>query len=513
MLLWTAAWAQAQELAWGPCDPTVAVQGALCTSVGLPLDAFDPYKGSLPMAVALLPAAQQPARGQLWFVTGGPGDAGIDELALAAGLRELVPDLDLLTFDHRGTGRSGRLTCPAEERGSDGGAEITDGEWPACMAYVGEAYAGELEWLTTTRAALDLIQLTSATVHGEQEVYWWGVSYGTYLIQRALHFVPDGPDGVILDGLVPADWTFDEFDQGLDQTARQWLEACEQDEDCASHFAGSPLETAERTLAAVPRRCEALGLDAPAMRELTAELLLRGEPYASLVPALWVRLERCQSRDRRALSHLLEALPAEDALGRSAVLQRHIAYGDLWAQDAPGESELEEALEGYISTASVSASLAEQVDDWPLIPPHEFDEDTPLWGYWPEVLVPVLALHGGFDPTMPLSRTAGYGEWLDRPRQHVVHVPLAEHVTLNKGDCPASLYAQFLQDPRDPLDTSCLAEMPAYDWEGEASFNEEVLGVADRFGDERRCGCRTGAHGGWAGLLFLLAGRFGRRSR
>jgi pimeloyl-ACP methyl ester carboxylesterase len=511
MLLWTTAWAYAQELAWAPCDPTVGVPDALCTSVSLPLDVNDPYRGSLSLAVARLPAPRQPARGQLWFVAGGPGDAGIDGFAEVAWLQELVPDLDLLTFDHRGAGRSGRLSCPGEEPASEGGTAILGGEWPGCMAHVGEAYSGELEWLTTTRAAIDLIQLTGLMVVDEQEVYWWGVSYGTYLVQRALHFVPEGPDGVILDGLVPVDWTFDEFDRGLDQTARQWLAACEQDAACASHFEDSPLQTAERTLSSVPARCEELGLDAPAMQELTAELMLLGEPYASLVPALWARLQRCDPQDRRAFEHLLEVLPAGEGAGRSVVLQHHIAYGDLWAADAPSADELEEDLESYLSTTSVSVSLAEHIDAWPLIPPHEFYDHEPLWGRWPQTSVPVLALHGGFDPTMPLQRIGGYGDWLDEPHQHLVQVPLAEHVTLNKGDCPASLYVQLLQGPASELDTSCLAEMAPYDWEGEPAFNEELLGVADRFG-ERRCGCQTGPRGLHVGLL-LLVGVFRRHLR
>jgi hypothetical protein len=200
-------------------------------------------------------------------------------------------------------------------------------------------------------------------------------------------------------------------------------------------------------------------------------------------------------------------MPARTQEGRSEVLQRHIAYGDLWPEEDPTVFQLTEDAEDYLSTTSLSIELAEQVDAWPLVPPHEFYDHKPLWGRWPQTSIPALALHGGFDPTMPLPRTSGYEDWLDEPHQNLVYVPLAEHVTLNKGDCPASLYVQFLQGPTEPLDTSCIEEMPPYDWEGEASFNEELLGVADRFG-ERRCGCQTTSSG--SGLL-LLVGLLGRR--
>src|SRR5262249_20756584 len=161
--------ALAEELVWEPCGPSVEPASALCATDSLPLDVDLPQRGIVSIALAKIPAPRQPARGQLWFVTGGPGDSGIDDLANVAGIHELVPDLDLLTFDHRGVGRSGRLGCPeAEDDDSVDGREIAADEWPGCIAYVGETYAGELPWLTVTRAAVDLVLLTDATLEEDQ---------------------------------------------------------------------------------------------------------------------------------------------------------------------------------------------------------------------------------------------------------------------------------------------------------------------------------------------------------
>jgi alpha-beta hydrolase superfamily lysophospholipase len=133
----------------------------------------------------------------------------------------------------------------------------------------------------------------------------------------------------------------------------------------------------------------------------------------------------------------------------------------------------------------VSASFAAHASDWPVIPPHDA-----TWGRWPTTDVPVLALHGGYDATMPAARVAGFAEWLVRPHQRLVIVPLAEHVTLNRGACPRSLYRQFLADPTAELDTSCLADLPDYDWDGESTFNRQIWGNEDRWGDARRGAAR-----------------------
>lgn len=515
MLATIALSAAAQTLSWGPCDPSV-LSGAKCATLSVPLDVYDPNRGTTSIALAKLDALQTPARGQLWFVTGGPGDSGIDDLVNIEGMREIAPDLEILTFDHRGVGRSGRLGCPsAEEPGSAEGVEISTAEWSGCLDYIGDTYGEELGWISVNTSAQDLVLATGAVVGEGQEVYWWGVSYGTYLVQRALHFAPTGPDGVILDGLVPIDWTFDEFDAGLDRTARRFLEACDDDPACASHFDEPVASVAERTLADVPRPCERLGIDASTARLLTGNLLMPGEPYASLVPAIWARLSRCASRDRRAFIHLFDAIFPEDGSGigeepgHSPVLQRHIAYGDLWARDADPNA-LRQAIAETLSTTEVSARFAEIAEDWPVLPPRLFIDGEPIDRLWPPTAVPVLALHGSFDPTMPLDRISGYSGWLEGDHQQLVTVPFAEHVTLNKGDCPASLYEQFLAHPKREIDTSCLSQAEPYDWEGEEAFNEQIFGVPDRF-DERGCGCESGGGGAEISALGPLLGLLARR--
>jgi len=514
--LWlVTAWvvvAAAQE--WVPCDlaPGSGEGDAECAVVPLPLDPAAPEGPTYDVAVKRAPAPVQPARGQLWFVTGGPGDAGTDDIGVMASFEDLGADLDRYTFDARGTGRSGRFGCPDQEHpASFDGFEVVGEEWGPCMAHVAAAYGDVLPYVTTSTTAHDLVALTERFAGDGDAIYWWGLSYGTFLVQRALHIAPDLPDGVLLDGLVPADWGFHEFDAGLDAVTRDFLEECADDEECSKRMGGDPVRFVEDTLDVLDdSRCAALGIDVPTAKLLSGALLMSGERYAAMVPAVWIRLERCAPRDRRAFVHLFGTLFPEgggglsEKPGHSPVAQRHIAYADLW-DPAADPAALEAALDDTIATTEVSANFAAIYAEWPVVPPPD-----PLDGLFPTTDVPILAMHGGFDPTMPVSRLDGFEQWLDGPAQQVVIAPRANHVTLNFGACPAGIQADFLADPTAPLDTSCLDDMPRFDFRGDPDENRAVWGTADGWGDGLAC-ATTRPTPSW--LVLLLVPLVRRRAR
>jgi pimeloyl-ACP methyl ester carboxylesterase len=484
-----------------PCDPP----GAECATVELPLGSAGQTIG---VAVARLPAPVQPARGQVWFVTGGPGDSGVADLANVANFFELASDLDLYTFDPRGTGGTHPLTCPEQQDPeSPDGVDIVGDEWPPCAAAIGESEADWLPWFTTTTTAGDLVALTDQFATPDGVVYWWGLSYGTFLVQRALALAPARPTAVILDGLVPADWSFVEFDGGFDQVARAFLRACGEDPACAGHFDAPPEAFAETVLADLDDgHCARLGLDAATARLLTGVLLQVGEPYASAVPSVWSRLGRCSGRDKRAFVHLFDALFPEDGGGRfeeksshSPVLQRHISYADLWEPTVPSAAALQDQVDRSVSSTAITLRFAELDQDWPVVPGPD-----PLDDGFPATTVPILALAGGYDPTMPVDRLAPMAAWVEGAGGELIVVPNAHHVTLNHGDCPASLYRQFLAAPVAP-DAGCVAEMPPIDWDGDPEFNEALWGTDDRWGD-RAGACSTALGGASVWPLVAAAG-------
>lgn len=107
--LWGAQTASAAPFAACP-----DAQGLECMTVTVPLDRSGAVPGTVNLAVRRLPARQGPSRGTLFFIAGGPGESAIGALpAIASIFASSLPDYDILTYDQRGTGRSGALTCSA----------------------------------------------------------------------------------------------------------------------------------------------------------------------------------------------------------------------------------------------------------------------------------------------------------------------------------------------------------------------------------------------------------------
>ena len=176
-------------------------------------------------------------------------DRGIPALLLSWPLQSFAnvfDDLDIYTLDHRGVGVSERFSCPDQEaEDSELGREISEGERDACIAQLLATYGDNLDAFSTTESARDLGRLIEATRQPGQQVFVWGVSYGAFLVNRYLQLFPDQPSGIIIDGIVPADWSFSEFDAGVDLIGRRLLDRCAQDPTCSSFLGPNPEMVAE----------------------------------------------------------------------------------------------------------------------------------------------------------------------------------------------------------------------------------------------------------------------------
>ncbi|MEM6930436.1 MAG: hypothetical protein AAF602_26095, partial [Myxococcota bacterium] len=145
---------------WGPCpddDPLGA-----CRRISVPRDHDAADGPSLELAVKRYPPPSGTERGQLWHITGGPGDSGLAALPSLGGLHaEIAPDYALLTLDVRGVGFSDRLSCAPEEMpDSPEGRALDDEEWLRCA----DSLTGDerLPTLTTIQTARDLVTAVEA---------------------------------------------------------------------------------------------------------------------------------------------------------------------------------------------------------------------------------------------------------------------------------------------------------------------------------------------------------------
>lgn len=209
----------AQGVKWSPCHRDAGPFE--CGTVQVPLDYDEPDGATISLAVIRLPAAA-PARriGSLFVNPGGPGGSGVD-LVLFAGRfifpREVADRFDIVGFDPRGVARSTQLRCFGTVRQmfpylSPMPFPVTDQEeatWVDNERHLVGACdqrAGRIgEHMSTANVARDLDELRQAV--GDQQLTYYGVSYGSYLGTTYANLFPERVRAVGVDSVLdPIAW-------------------------------------------------------------------------------------------------------------------------------------------------------------------------------------------------------------------------------------------------------------------------------------------------------------------
>ena len=195
--------------------------------------------------------------------------------------------VDVYTMDHRGTGRSHRLTCEAaqiETSGSPTKGQITNSVLATCAQDVNIQLgsgagiyplvqipfvrswdvASVLRSFSTTSAAMDLSKVITSI--GNANTFVYGVSYGTYLVERLMQLENPSIKGYILDGVVSNSGSktnkkmvFNDWDKNVDSVgashfihrlpphrttvAQTFVDLCTADAFCSAKFPGSGVST------------------------------------------------------------------------------------------------------------------------------------------------------------------------------------------------------------------------------------------------------------------------------
>ncbi len=475
--------ALAQSVAWAPCVGIDTAESAECTTLDVVEDYGNPGEGvgTVLVTVARVPA-KAPATRHLWVTAPAPGGSALAELVRWSE-RDLPDDVELYAVDHRGAGAN-RLVCPDQEAlTSAGGARIESEEIGPCATFL-EPQIGGLQFVDATQSGADLMELSERLKEPDTQVFFVGSGYGSFLLQRAL-VVSGRPEGVILDGLWPDDASVSEYDAGLDAMARRILAHCDYEDDCADALSHPADELIEDFLDD-PAACEAF-VDADDARALLAALAAGTPELQSLLPAVLDRMVRCHHDDMEALRHLDQALDeANEHPGASAVLELHLAFGELWRTAAPADG-------GHLASSGTSVRLDQGESDWRL----PFGPSSPRY---PDHERPVLLLHPELAPLTDPS----VGEHYPWDEHHEVTVDGA-FGAVTETDCGQQLLLDFLDDP-SALPASCDA---ALDFLGDPESDQRWLGVDDRF-ERSGCGC-VGAPSSGAGLLPPLLALVSRR--
>ncbi|KAE9022674.1 hypothetical protein PR003_g3155 [Phytophthora rubi] len=455
----------------------------------------------------------------LWVLQGGPGasSTGVEGLMNTMYL-QLDREVSVYTMDHRGTGRSARLECQAAEAGalgSPGGPAIRLDELPACMDDIRFQIDNQTAAFSVTSAAKDLAAIIDYEL-SDQDVYVYGLSYGTYLVERLVHFAPPSVRGFTVDGIVSESGdtvekrsTFSNWDHDVGVVGDRFLAACLADEFCKSKFPGvTDLSAFVHTLydtldAAVADGKKGVNACADALakngkkpsyllRSIFGEYLMSDRTRIA-IPAVIYRASRCTDQDADALAYFAEGLGSGDDDGGygdsepetllydSDMLYYLIVFSEMWESPTPDKATLLKwyenstmASDNYLSlpyyclfTGSREHACQELVH-LPVARPLVYERDE-YWNKTGELPdgVTALLMTGGMD----LQTRRMYGELeyeMMRGERMLVNFDDAGHCTtfttpMNNGGttCGVLVLVSYVKENGvlKNVDTSCMEDL------------------------------------------------------
>jgi pimeloyl-ACP methyl ester carboxylesterase len=429
--------------AFAPCADAgdfPALAGSTCTTVTVPLDHATPGAGEVSLFLRKFPVGDdQPRRGEVWLVAGGPGESGAAFYPALATLRRAFPGHDLVIPDHRGTGYSSRL-CPLQEAlDSPDGLALAGEEWGPCIATL-YAHADRTRAFSITQAAHDLSGLI-AQHRGDGPVYLYGVSYGTQLVLRLLQVAPVPLDGVILDGLVPPEgalaWEISQRTQIVDRVG---------------HDAFAPAQitaVAELVERAASRPAWVLDIPGQDLRQFLGRLLNFPDLRAR-IPEL---VETLQHDDTRVLLQTVADL--------KALAARLLPYPQsppsvplvMLITGAENNSRTDLTAE-VVATEGRTALFASPLPGLAVDPPLPLYQRDAHFGKLPAQLPPTLVMQGTLDPATPLEGARAHVARLSTlgPVQLATVSGGAHALVLTAPDCFVRLSAPFVSGQTPPAD-------------------------------------------------------------
>jgi hypothetical protein len=174
---------------------------------------------------------------QVWFLSGPKTISDAMDFHLYV-LSTSDPNGYYCTTDFRGTGYSDELKCTDETQYD---CSVT----PKCKEELSEKY--NLTDFSITKAAEDVIELITLNkrfMAADSEVIIYGLSFGTFWVQRIMQ-LNDIANKYVLDSVVPQPWMHHGAWQygaiHADTLMMQFLTNCTLNEICQQHFSGDAL--------------------------------------------------------------------------------------------------------------------------------------------------------------------------------------------------------------------------------------------------------------------------------
>ncbi|KAL9654221.1 hypothetical protein ABK040_010254 [Willaertia magna] len=434
---------------------------AECAKVPLPINYEDENSPTINIFVKRLRFnTNQDAKKALWLLQGGPGDSSeFFELPMDILIKALEGDFDIYTLDHRGVGRSNRLTCvssQAETLGSDGGYTITLDEWKYCGNDLKVENGDNLQRYSSLGAAVDVVKLIqSINVPKNQDTFIYGLSYGTIWVTRILRYLELNNlnnllKGAIIDGIVSTKnkkYTIDMLDLTSDMVGEMYLNLCnktiaDKDNVCAEKLdTDNPVQYMKDVINGVygvnnTSTCRPIreGIPKDVLRRIFGIMI--ADVYSRpLIPAVLYRLNRCdEDMDIPFILHIGNIFTELFSLMNSGTtlpllspsLQTNIVLSEIWNPDITID-EIRNETETLYFALGPALQMAE-IKEASNYPTYNLDPK-----YFNEAFttnIPVLLLNGELDPQTPLWSAKEQNENIGGNSHGLISIPFAPHATL-----------------------------------------------------------------------------------
>ena len=445
------------------CQPGGAAESVLCGVLEVPEDWSQPEGRSIGLGITVIPAQESVEEPPLYHLVGGPGAdtsfwpaiyTGAVPWQIGSVAPRLRRDRDIVLVDHRGSGRSNGLHCPALDPFHRLEPTFPIDTVRACRERL-EAKA-DLAQYSSAAAVRDLEAVRSAMGHEGMTLF--GSSYGTSLALAYMRQYPSRVHAAVLAGVLPLDNRVPlEHAVHAERVFERIFDDCAADPACAAAYPelrrrwNEMLERLDR---------EPVVLDVPTAEGHRTVEVSRGPFVESLRSRLGMY------SDQREIPWLVD----QASKGRFEPLIERVTGGDgayfsmglyLSAQ-CPTTLRARGAIESMtrgtaLGSYRIRAQLA-ACEAWSAV-------ETPADWYEPvRSDVPVLLLTGELDHETPPS----WGEAVasDLPRSRHVVIPNMGHAWFDaEQECLLGIVDEFLRSP-DPetLDVACLAENSPMPW-------------------------------------------------
>ncbi len=489
---------------------------AQCAYVSVPLDYDYPTGTQIRIFVKRLVQSAATPKPALWILNGGPGQPQSTMEDVVDNLNQyLSKEYDLYLPEHRGVGRSTRLSCvapQAETLGSEGGIIITANEMNQCSAAFKLEYAANTTKFSSLESARDLYKLMSEQKAAGQNQYVYGWAYGSLWATRLMQL--DGADalvsGLILDSVVstsaPAATpqlksAFDRWDYDMNAVGLQLMNRCGNNTFCQGKLSTDTNKYVADVYEKVfmNATCKSLApeynVTADELR-YTLGVLLTKPGVRELIPAILYRLNRCDADlDVPTLQHFFDVtrvmMPTPTCVPLSSdILFNNIVFSELWS----GTQTYEQLWANYNSTFFAYGAYkwagVKRDSAWPLYT---------LGAKYDNVAFktnnPVLLLQGDLDSQIPYEYAVQQYTNIDAPADKKrllkfpdgVHGILATSAVNNSATvtCGMQIVSSFLKNAGDlsKLDSSCIDFLVRLGFKGNDETNMMFLGVSDIFED------------------------------